>query len=343
MSVHNGLPYLPQAIESVLSQTFVDFEFLIIDDASTDASVACVRAYADPRIRLVCNQDNLGQTQSLNRGLELARGRYIARLDADDMCLPTRLEKQTEVVRKRPELALLGTWMYSIAPDGRRMALISRAWEDRGTYLAWLLMEICPLWHPTVMFRRDVVTEAGGYDESFRIAQDYDLWIRLALRGHCGSVLTEPLVLCRHHPERQTVANAALHRRETRSAHTRMIEAGWPQGGTMGLSQLLRGDDAFWSFCHSKAEMVGTFHALAGMLHYIRHRLELSDEEFANLEGLLYRRLGAGVRLGEKFAAWPSPLFYAGVFALSPLLIPGLRRKLRRVRDALHLLLSHSP
>src|SRR3972149_6665359 len=94
MAVYNGLPYLRQAIESVLTQSFTSFELLVVDDASSDGSVACVRSFNDPRVRLVCNERNLRQTASLNRGLELARGEYIARLDQDDLCAPDRLEKQ---------------------------------------------------------------------------------------------------------------------------------------------------------------------------------------------------------------------------------------------------------
>ena len=107
MPVYNGLPYLPHAIESVLDQTFTDFEFLIINDASTDDSFACIRSYKDPRIRLVCNETNLGQTRTLNKGLELAQGPFIARLDQDDIAYPKRLAKQVAYLDANPEVALV--------------------------------------------------------------------------------------------------------------------------------------------------------------------------------------------------------------------------------------------
>lgn len=340
MAVYNGMPHLREAIDSVLGQTFTDFEFLIVDDASTDGSGECVASYRDPRIRLLRNERNLGQTGSLNRGLETARGGYVARLDADDVCLASRLERQVNVLRARRDVAVLGTWMYDIDVGGARTALVSRQWEDAGTYLAWLLLEICPLWHPTVMFRRDAVVEVGGYNESFRIAQDYDLWIRLALRRRWGAVVPEPLVLCRRHGGQQTVVNEAVHRREVETAHDRMVLACWPHGNARSLGLLLRCDDAFWRETLTRVEVAATLVAVDGLTRALRARLGLSDREFANLRRVLYRRLGFGVRLGTKVAAWPAVVFYSVLFGFSPLLIPGVRRDLRGLRSRVKLMLS---
>ena len=121
MTVYNGLPYLPQAIESVLHQTFTDFEFVIIDDASTDASVQCIRHYADAdsRIRLWCHARNLGQAASLNAGLALARAPYLARMDQDDICLSDRLRQQVNLLETQPRVAAVGTRMYWLRASGR--------------------------------------------------------------------------------------------------------------------------------------------------------------------------------------------------------------------------------
>lgn len=340
MTVYNGMPYLREAIESVLAQTFADFEFVIVDDGSTDGSLECIASYRDPRIRLWRNEANLGQTRSLNRGLDLLRGEYVARLDADDVCVATRLERQVEVLRARPDVAVLGTWMYDIDAQGTKTALVSRRWEDTGTYLAWLLLEICPLWHPTVMFRRDAVAAVGGYDETFRIAQDYDLWMRLALQRRWGAVVPEALVLCRRHGGQQTVVNEAVHRREVDTAHERMVRACWPHGNAPALGLLLRCDDAFWREARSRAEVAEAVAAVDGLTRGLRSRLELSDREFTNLRRRLYRRLGLGARLGAKVATWPGIAFYMILFGLSPLLIPGVRRDLRELRSAVKLVVS---
>lgn len=332
MAVYNGLPYLPEAIESVLGQSLRDFEFVIVDDGSTDGSVECIRSYGDPRIRLQCNERNLGQTRSLNRGLAAARGRFVARLDADDVCLGARLEKQTRFLQERPDVSLVGTWRYDLDGQGRKPVLVRKSWSDCGTYTGWLLTAVCPIWHPTVMFRREVVAEVGGYDESFRIAQDYDLWLRLLWRRRYASVLEEPLVRCRIHERQLTVAQAALHQEEVKIAQERMIAVCSDSREERRLSPLLRGDDALWEECRSKEDVVGALRALTGMMQRIRSHLQWSDREFTGFARVIHRRVGLGVRLGGSLGRWPAPVFYSVLFGLSPLLIPGLRRRLRRLR-----------
>lgn len=340
MTVYNGLPHLPEAIESVLGQTFTDFQFVIVDDASTDGSVECIRSYSDSRIHLLSNKVNLGQTRSLNRGLGLARGEFIARLDADDVCVATRLEKQMRIFRTRSDLAVLGTWMYDIDASGVKTGLVSRRWDEAGTYLAWLLLEICPLWHSTVMFRRDAILEVGGYDEAFRIAQDYDLWIRLALRRRYASVIPEPLVMCRRHRGQQTVINEEIHRIEVETAHERMVRACWSGGDVRHLCLLLRCDDAFWHETRSREDISAALLALEMAVWGLKSRLALTDSEFESFKEVLYRRLGLGVRLGAKVARWPAVVLYPVLFGLSPLLIPGVRRDLRELRSAVRIMLS---
>src|SRR5690349_9241462 len=114
MPVYNGEKYLREAIDSILAQTLTDFEFLIIDDGSKDRSVDIIKSYADPRINLVKNEVNLGISKTLNRGIEIAAAEFIARMDADDISHPTRLQKQYDYLIKNPECALLSTWAKMI-------------------------------------------------------------------------------------------------------------------------------------------------------------------------------------------------------------------------------------
>src|SRR2546428_1522930 len=126
MAVHNGEPHLRAAVESVLAQTYPDFELLIVDDGSTDGSADVVRSYEDRRIRLLENERNLGQIPSLNRALREAHGEYVARLDHDDLCLPERLERQVEELDAEPSAALAGTWIDVVDEDGRLWATVRR-------------------------------------------------------------------------------------------------------------------------------------------------------------------------------------------------------------------------
>jgi len=175
MTVYNGLPFLPHAIESVLNQTFTDFEFLIIDDASTDGSLSCIRSYGDTRIRLIRNEHNLGQAVSLNKGLRSARGTYIVRLDQDDVCLSDRIEKQVAFLDGKAELGAVCSWEYSIDSHGRKIRNWRRELENYGAFLGYLVIGKCPIWHPSVVLRRQVVVDLGGYDESYAPAEDFDL------------------------------------------------------------------------------------------------------------------------------------------------------------------------
>lgn len=325
MTVHNGLPYLSQAIESVLDQTFGDFEFLVIDDASTDNSVACIRSYEDSRIRLVCNERNLGQACSLNKGLELSRGAYVARLDQDDVCLPDRLRRQVSFLEQRPDVAVVGTWGYRVDSLGHKIDLWCGRVEDYGIFLALLLLGKCPVWHPSVMFRRDVVLEIGGYDESFAPAEDFDLWVKLALCRYGAGAITEPLVMYRIHAGQQSVSKATIQWSRAQRSHGRLVGAFCHGTETELLGELLRIEDSLWKKCQSKARLLAVLRSLAEMLMEMQIVLRLSNSEFASLNHRIYRRLGLGAKWGTTMGRWPSVLFYPIFFMLCPLLIPKVR------------------
>ena len=202
MAVHNGVRYLRQSVESILRQTLADFEFLIVDDGSTDGSRDILLSYADDRrVRLVENPSNLGLTRSLNRGLSLARGALVARQDADDVSHPDRLARQAAFLDAHPDTALVGTQVRHIGQDGR--VFPAPGWEKAltGDGIRWQLMFDSPFVHSTVLFRRDVVWgRLGGYDESFRTSQDYELWTRVAAENRVTN-LPEDLLDFRAHGE----------------------------------------------------------------------------------------------------------------------------------------------
>lgn len=178
MSVYNGERYLNEAVDSILAQTFTDFEFLIIDDASTDRTPEILRSYDDPRIRIVTNQENLGLTKSLNKGLALARGEYIARMDADDVSFIVRLEKQVEFMEQNVHIGVLGSNYQYIDESGELKGVVSTSLDPE--LIQWELLFLNPLAHPTVLMRTALIRSVKGYNETFRFSQDYDLWCRLA-------------------------------------------------------------------------------------------------------------------------------------------------------------------
>lgn len=197
MSVHNGGDYLAQALDSVLTQDFPDFEFIVIDDASNDGTARILAEYSvqDPRMRPLYNQENHGLARSLNLGLEHASGRYIARMDADDVSLPSRLEKQYSYMENHPEVGALGTAVELIDSIGQVTG--RRAYPQDPIVIRWRLAFENPLCHPTVMARRELLKDIP-YDPNLTTAQDYDLWCRLSLRSRFAN-LPEPLLRLRKH------------------------------------------------------------------------------------------------------------------------------------------------
>ncbi|MFT3867312.1 MAG: glycosyltransferase [Nibricoccus sp.] len=181
MSVHNGEPYLREAIDSILAQSFTDFEFLIVNDCSSDNSQRIIISYGDPRVRLVDNPTNIGLTKSLNKALALSRGHYVARMDADDRSHKERLAKQVEFLNENPRVAVVGTQIQPIDAEGKTIRKGGSRKAVDPVALAWHWIFDNPLAHSTTLFRREIIWERmKGYDETFRTSQDFELWSRVA-------------------------------------------------------------------------------------------------------------------------------------------------------------------
>lgn len=192
MPVFNGEKYLREAIDSILQQTFGRFEFIIIDDASTDSSLAIIRSYVDERIVLICNEQNMGNYPSRNKGLKIAVGKYICVMDADDVAYPKRLELQYQYLEASPHLWALGTRLDFSIP-GMKWPLPS----SHELLMIGLLQGNVFL-HPSLMIRTDVMRKYGGYDERYVYSSDYDLMSRFSLAGKVEN-LPEVLMMYRWH------------------------------------------------------------------------------------------------------------------------------------------------
>lgn len=199
LPVYNSEYYLPQALNSLLVQTFDAFEILVVDDASTDSTPAILRTYSDPRIRLLRNETNRGPYFSRNRAAALARGRYLCIADADDVSFPGRLESQFRYLEAHPGQSACGC-RYS-AGYGRTAPELPENYET----ICLDLMDGLPLMHATLLIRSEAMQATGGYNPHFLYASDYEFCCRLALKGKITN-LTETLVHCRVHDRRQSEA-----------------------------------------------------------------------------------------------------------------------------------------
>lgn len=204
MSIYNNEAYLPAALDSILQQTFSDFELIAIDDCSTDDSWEILTGYAagDSRIRPIRNPENIGLTRSLNQGWALARGKYIARMDADDISLPSRFAKQVAFMEVHPKVGACGTWTKTIGTSTQNVSSgsINQYPADDGTIRCWLLFG-AGLAHPAVCLRKELFLKAGlFYDNSYRCCQDYNLWVRSSGYFELANI-PEVLLLYRLHPQ----------------------------------------------------------------------------------------------------------------------------------------------
>lgn len=195
LPVYNQAEYLPLAIDSVLCQTFANFELIIIDDGSKQNIQRVIEKYQDSRIKFIRNKSHAGLVHALNQGLGKARGDFIARMDADDICLPVRLEKQVAYLRSKPDVGVAASWIELIDASGRTIGKETQL-HTKDVYA--FLTRANPFRHSSVMFRRSLVSKCGGYDPMLDGAEDYDLWLRYAKFARLA-IISEILLQYRIH------------------------------------------------------------------------------------------------------------------------------------------------
>lgn len=217
MPVYNTENFLREAIDSILNQTFSDFEFIIIDDASTDGSISILKSYTDPRIRLILKPVNTGYTESLNMGIKTAHGKYIARMDSDDFSEPHRFHTQLEFMDSHPDVVVCGS-RYKLLNSS---AIIDLPIDNDEIKVA--LLDNCCLAHPTVMIRRDFLVENNFlYNKDMEPAEDFDLWTRIIVRGKMANI-GEPLLQYREHDKQISNRKFEIQKQKADISRIRML------------------------------------------------------------------------------------------------------------------------
>jgi len=204
MPVYNAGQYLALAIESVLGQTFTDFELLLINDGSTDNSKQVIASFTDNRIKVLDNEGNKGLVYSLNRGIAAAIGKYIARMDADDICLPDRFQLQYDYLERHTETGLVAGYIHFINEQGddRGVWALDRKADSPQRIKRYMSSECC-IAHPTIMARATWLSKFP-YDSRQKAIEDYDLWLRLLAHGMAIAKLNTPVLLYRVHDQSVT-------------------------------------------------------------------------------------------------------------------------------------------
>ena len=213
LPVYNGQLYLVESIESILQQSYANFELLVIDDGSTDNSVEIVSKYRDSRIRLIRHSKNQGLVRTLNHGLAEARNELIARHDADDIAYPERFKFQIEVMNFHPEIGVCGSGAYIVSNGQKKKKIL---FPSSDVQIRWALPFYCPLIHPSIMYRRSVVGSVSGYSiaPEANYCEDYELWIKLLPFTKFYNI-NRPLMDLRKHHSNMTVAKRDFHIQQT--------------------------------------------------------------------------------------------------------------------------------
>ena len=285
MAAFNAEQYVASAVDSILSQTFDDFELIVINDGSKDGTLKVLQSIADDRVRIISNPANMGIPKSSNIGISQARGRYIARQDADDISLPQRLEKQYDYLQKHPEIAVLGTARKTMFDNGivksHDSPLQSPTFED-------MLAKNCFV-HGSIMVRKNALEKVGGYNEIFRYTSDYDLCIRLT-KNFPGANLREPLYVLRRHANRVTLRKmvpAILYRLLAKNLALGVVE-------DSVLQQIQNKGVEFYYDCLSKEDKI-FYHGRVGKkqmnYHYDQQALE-QYQKLLKLQGFTFKVVG---------------------------------------------------
>lgn len=281
MSVYNGERWLRESIESILNQTFKNFEFIIVNDGSTDSSPLIINQYAtqDKRIKII-NKPNTGLADSLNQGINSASGEWIARIDADDLFVPNRLEIQYKLAKSDPDLVLIGSGLIEIDEFGKKLKcyrypLNNELLRDR------LLKFKSFFAHSSSFYRAEVVKKLGGYRISLRRAQDFDLWLRLSEVGKIACVY-EPLVYIRKHSGQ--VSHEDKGRRQLIDATVALVSYFLRK---KGYRDPIEGSEeefeVFWKFVEAGIEQNGFF-KYQEFINQIKNKLHSSESIIGYLE-----------------------------------------------------------
>lgn len=254
MPAYNAGKYIAEAIRSVLNQTFADFELLIVDDGSTDNTLVIIKSFADPRIRLL-TQANKGISVALNSGLAAANGYYVARFDADDVCLPQRLTRQVCFLDAQPGCLIVGSDAEYISENGEHLFDFRCRGHSHREILE-KLYSACPFIHSGVMYRKDAIVQAGGYSLLAYNFEDYLLWVQLLRSGKCAN-LPEALIKVRINPNSVTIDEKWRGRR-FRRLKRRIIRRGRiTEEEGAELSEIIRRQE-------TRRIKEGAYHALCG-------------------------------------------------------------------------------
>ena len=324
MLVYNGLPHLKDAIESVLNQSYKNFEFLIIDDASPDKNVIkLIESYKDSRIRFIKNDINLGVSLTFNKALSIINTPYVVRSDQDDISLPNRVEEQLEFLEKNPKTSIVCSFEHVINEKGNRLYNATSSIKNYGEFIAPILLGICPIWHPSIAFKTKDMINAGGFKIEYTRAEDFEVTARLALKRYDARIVEKFHLLQRKHQASQSKEFS----KQMADMSNRIQEE--------SISYFVKDKEAkiiapFFRLKINKNEknfksyILETNLLLNKLFNNINYKQKMNKEELFSLKKTIFKRIGFGIKFLPFYSFLPSFLFEIIFYTLSPLYLKNL-------------------
>ncbi len=330
--VYNGLPFLKEAIDSTLNQTYKDFDYLIIDDASSDENVSkLIESYDDPRINFIKNEKNLGVSNTINKALSIIKTEYIVRIDQDDINLPNRIEEQISYLEDNPNIDIVCSWEHGIDSSGKRIKSWKRNLKNYGEFIGYILIGICPIWHPSITFKTKVMLDIGGFDASYIRAEDFEVTTRLSLKRYGAAIVPNFHLLQRQHESSQSAEFSGKQASVARQIHFEAISSFSSHPDIELLADFLNFNLALKNVKISKESLIRVYAAWTDLIYNLSLKQKLSEEELSSMKKIIYKRVGLGIKFTPILIKLPSLLFFLAFYVLSPLHLQNLRLWLSKI------------
>ena len=331
MLVYNGLPHLKEAIESILNQSYKNFEFLIIDDASPDKNIVkCIESYDDSRIRFIKNDKNLGVSITFNKALSLINTPYIIRADQDDISLSKRVEEQLNFLEKNPNISIVCSWEHVIDERGNRLYNATSSIKNYGAFLAPIFLGICPIWHPSIAFKKDSMINAGGFKKEFTRAEDFDVTARLAIKRYEARVLEKFHLLQRQHEASQSQEFSKEMAKMSNKIQEESISHFVEKKDAKKIAYFLR-LNIDRNSNNFKSYIIEINTILKKLFDIVNSKQKMTSNEFSLFKKIILKRIGLGIKLLPYYSFFPSILFKIIFYFLSPLYLKNVYNTVSKI------------
>ncbi len=328
--VYNGLPFLKDSIESTLSQTYKDFKFLILDDASPDPDVSkLIESYDDKRIEYVRNENNMGVADSFNKALKLIDTPYTIRIDQDDINTPDRVKDQLEFLQNNEKISIICSWEHTIDSDGRLGRDWKRSCKNYGEFIGPVLLCICPIWHPSIAFKTQDMIEAGGFKKEYTRAEDFEVTARIAFKRYEASILPSFHLYQRQHESSQSKEFESEQTKMANKIQKEIIAQFLESDDVDELASFLRLEQILFNL--SKKQLKDFSQKTKKLLNSVRLKRKLNSKEYRSLCKIFIRRIGLGFMIEKTFSFLPGKLYIFVFSVFSPQFDNRVRSKFKKI------------